>query len=161
MLRRLWTEESVTVTAGSTSITAAGLAPLPVQRPIPIWLGAPSPAALRRVGRVADGWFPQARPGGGLATRSRSSPKAAREVGPDPAHIAFEGRVNYTPGDPDLIAQHAEKWREAGASHLSVNTMAAGLQGVDAHINAISLFASAVDLAPGTGMPSSTTGPRR
>ena len=40
------------------------------------------------------------------------------------------------------MAQHAEKWRDAGASHVSLNTMGAGLQGVDAHINAISLFAS-------------------
>jgi hypothetical protein len=44
--------------------------------------------------------------------------------------------------DPDLVAVHAERWREAGASHISINTMNAGLDGVDAHINAISLFAS-------------------
>jgi probable F420-dependent oxidoreductase len=142
VLRRLWTQESVTFDGRFHHITAAGLAPLPVQRPIPIWLGAFAPSALRRVGRVADGWFPMVRPGGGLADALEIIAEAACEVGRDPSTIGFEGRVNYVPGDPDLMAQHAQKWREAGASHISFNTMGAGLQGVDEHINAISLFAS-------------------
>jgi hypothetical protein len=81
-------------------ITAAGLAPLPVQRPIPIWIGAFAPAALRRVGRIADGWFPMARPGGGLDEALEIVAEGAREVGRDPSTIAFEGRVDYTPGAP-------------------------------------------------------------
>ncbi len=88
----------------STTSTAAGLAPLPVQRPIPIWLGAFAPAALRRVGCVADGWFPMVRPGGGLADALEMIAEAAREVGRDPSTIGFEGRVNYIPDDPDLMA---------------------------------------------------------
>ena len=84
VLRQLWTQESVTVDGRFHHITAAGLAPLPIQRPIPIWIGAFAPAALRRVGRIADGWFPQARPGrgprrgprdgGGGRTRSGARP---------------------------------------------------------------------------------------
>ena len=73
---------------------------------------------------------------------SEEQREGAREVGRDPSTIQFEGRVNYTPDDRDLMALHAERWREAGASHISLNTMGAGLQNVDAHINAISLFAS-------------------
>ena len=142
VLRQLWTQESVTIDGTFHSITAAGLAPLPIQRPIPIWIGASVPAALRRVGRLADGWFPMARPGGTLEDALEIVAEGAREVGRDPSTIQFEGRVNYTPDDPDLMALHAERWREAGASHISLNTMGAGLQNVDAHINAISLFAS-------------------
>jgi alkanesulfonate monooxygenase SsuD/methylene tetrahydromethanopterin reductase-like flavin-dependent oxidoreductase (luciferase family) len=118
------------------------LAPLPIQRPIPIWIGASVPAALRRVGRLADGWFPMVRPGGGLSDALDIVAQAAREVGRDPSTIQFEGRVNYTPDDPDLMVSHAERWREAGASHISLNTMGAGLDGVEAHINAISMFAA-------------------
>jgi probable F420-dependent oxidoreductase len=59
LLRRLWTERSVTHDGKFDRITGAGLAPLPIQRPIPIWLGGMSPVAYERMGRLADGWFPR------------------------------------------------------------------------------------------------------
>lgn len=144
VLRQLWTQESVTVDTRFHHISAAGLAPLPVQRPIPIWVGAFAPAALRRVGRIADGWFPQARPGGGLAEALEIVAEGARAAGRDPSTIAFEGRVDYNAGDPERVAEHAARWREAGASHVSVNTMRAGLEGVEAHIAALSRVAALV-----------------
>ncbi len=137
VLRALWTEKSVTVHGRFHHIEAAGLAPLPVQRPIPIWIGAYAPAALRRVGRVADGWFPQARPGGGLEQALEIIRGGAAEAGRDMSRFQFEGRVEYSTRDHDKMADHARRWREAGASHLSINTMHAGLQGVDAHIAAL------------------------
>jgi probable F420-dependent oxidoreductase len=137
VLRKLWTQESVTVESRFHHITAAGLAPLPVQRPIPIWIGAWAPAALRRVGRIADGWFPQVRPGGGLNEALETIAAGAREADRDPSLIQFEGRVDYTADDPERCVRQADKWRSAGASHLSVNTMAAGCVGVDAHIAAL------------------------
>jgi probable F420-dependent oxidoreductase len=142
VLRQLWTQESVTVDGRFHRITAAGLAPLPLQRPIPIWIGAFAPAALRRVGRLADGWFPQARPGNGLDAALEIVAEGAREVGRDPSTIAFEGRVDFSAGGADRVAEHAGRWREAGASHVSVNTMRAGLEGVDAHIAALTTVAA-------------------
>jgi len=137
VLRSLWTEKSVNAHGRFHHIEAAGLAPLPVQRPIPIWIGAFAPAALRRVGRVADGWFPQARPGGGLEQALATIREGAAEAGRDLSHFQFEGRVEYSTRDHDTMAEHARRWRAAGASHLSINTMHAGLQGVDAHIAAL------------------------
>jgi probable F420-dependent oxidoreductase len=138
VLRALWTQKSVSVDGRFHHIHAAGLAPLPLQRPIPIWIGAFAPAALRRVGRVADGWFPHARPGGGLEPALEIIREGAAEVGRDMSGFCFEGRVEYGVRDLDTLAEHARRWREAGASHLSLITMHAGLEGVDAHINAIS-----------------------
>src|SRR6516225_6966158 len=43
LLRRLWTEESVSFDGAYEKVTGAGVAPLPVQRPIPVWFGAASP----------------------------------------------------------------------------------------------------------------------
>ena len=59
LLRRLWTEPAVTFRGTFDQITGAGLAPMPVQRPIPLWVGAHSPPAYRRAGRLAGGWFTQ------------------------------------------------------------------------------------------------------
>jgi len=52
LMRRLWTEEIVTYQGEHHRVTAAGINPLPVQRPIPIWFGGQSKLALRRTGRV-------------------------------------------------------------------------------------------------------------
>ncbi|MHB8220223.1 MAG: TIGR03619 family F420-dependent LLM class oxidoreductase [Acidimicrobiales bacterium] len=125
LLRRLWNEPSVTYTGAHHTIRGAGIAPLPITRPIPIWLGAMAPAALRRVGRVADGWFPQVRPGAGLEEALEVIAAAAAGAGRDPANIGMEGQVAWTPGDPDRLARHADRWRRAGASHLALNTMGA------------------------------------
>jgi probable F420-dependent oxidoreductase len=144
VLRQLWTQESVTVAGRFETITAAGLAPPPVQRPIPIWIGAWAPAALRRVGRLADGWFPQVRPGGGLSEALETIAQGAREAGRDPASIQFEGRIDYASRDLERMARHAELWRQAGASHLSLNTMGAGCTGVDDHIAALTTVAQAL-----------------
>jgi len=63
LMRSLWTQRTVTHDGTYEHVTAAGLAPLPVQRPIPIWFGGSSPRAYERMGRLADGWFPLVQPG--------------------------------------------------------------------------------------------------
>src|SRR3954454_2497828 len=63
LLRRLFNERAVTHHGRYEKVTGAGIAPLPVQRPIPIWIGGQSDPAYRRAGRLADGWFPQVPPG--------------------------------------------------------------------------------------------------
>ena len=136
LLRRLWTEPSVTFRGRFDRVTGAGLAPLPVQRPIPVWFGAQSERAYRRVGRLADGWFPQVPPGPKLDQARSVVEQAAAEAGRDPARLGMEGRVSWR-DDPGKLAEHAATWREAGATHLSVNTMGAGLRTVDDHLRVL------------------------
>src|ERR1017187_10512250 len=45
LLRALWTSRSVTASGRFDHVTGAGIAPMPVQRPIPIWFGGASPQA--------------------------------------------------------------------------------------------------------------------
>jgi probable F420-dependent oxidoreductase len=147
LLRRLWTERAVTFDGTFDRVTAAGLAPLPVQRPIPIWVGAVAEPALRRVGRLADGWFPQVPPGARLAEAWAVVRTAAREAGRDPEAIGVEGRISWTAdGGIDQLVEHAARWRGAGATHLAINTMSAGLDSVDAHLDVLARAADA--LAP-------------
>jgi probable F420-dependent oxidoreductase len=143
LMRRLWTERSVTFRGRFDRVTGAGLAPLPVQRPIPVWFGGQSPPAYRRIGQLADGWFPQVPPGPDLDEAQRIVTEAAEAAGRDPARIGMEGRVSWR-GDRAKLARAIERWREAGASHVSVNTMGAGLPSVNAHLATLGEVAEVV-----------------
>jgi probable F420-dependent oxidoreductase len=142
LLRRLWTEQSVTFRGTFDQISGAGLAPPPVQRPIPVWVGAQSPPAYRRAGRLADGWFPQMAPGPHLEAARRIVTEAAAQAGRDPASLGMEGRVRWQQ-DQVLLAATIRQWQDAGATHLSVNTMGAGLTTVDDHLAALATAAEA------------------
>ena len=85
LLRALWTTPVVTFEGAFERVIGAGIAPLPIQRPIPVWLGANSVPALRRAGAIADGWFPQRRPGAGVrggSPRQSPLPRSLRDVIP-------------------------------------------------------------------------------
>lgn len=145
VLRALWTQEVVDFHGRWHHITHAGINPLPVQRPIPLWLGGRVEAVVERVGRLADGWFPQFAPDdAGRATIERMH-GYARAAGRDPAEIGVEGRISLAESDPDAWGALAEAWRGLGATHLSVNTMRAGLATPDAHIAAIRQFREAMN----------------
>jgi len=148
LLRRLWTEPSITYHGRFDRITGAGLAPLPVQRPIPVWFGASSPRAYRRAGRLGDGWFPQVPPGPRLDEARRMVEQGAAEAGRDPAGIGMEGRVTWQ-GSPGKLATALGRWRDAGATHASVNTMGAGLASVDEHLAALAAAAEVAQSLPG------------
>ena len=146
LLRRLWTERSVTFEGRHHRVVGAGVAPLPVQRPIPLWIGAASPRAYARVGRLADGWFPMFGPGPRLDEARAVVDEAARDAGRDPASIGMEGRVSWQ-GDLDAVLAAIEAWRQIGATHLTVNTMGAGLTTVDEHLEALEAVADAAGLS--------------
>jgi probable F420-dependent oxidoreductase len=136
VMRRLWTEPSVTLAGRYHTITGAGLAPLPVQRPIPVWFGAASPRAYERAGRLGDGWFPMMAPGPALEEARVAVQRAAVAAGRDPATLGMEGRVDFSRGR-DRVAEELAAWSAAGATHISINTMGAGLGGVDGHLTAL------------------------
>jgi probable F420-dependent oxidoreductase len=143
LMRRLWTEDSVTFEGRFETVTGAGLAPLPIQRPIPIWFGATSPPALRRVGQIADGWFPLFTPGPRLDEALSIIEKAALETGREPETIGMEGFIDLGPGGLDHLEEQVASWRGVRATHVSFNTMKEGLTSVDEHV---ALLAAAADV---------------
>src|SRR3990172_38171 len=108
LMRRLWTEPVIDVRGRWHRVDRAGIKPLPVQRPIPVWMGGGyrstvSPTeraagviepALRRIARIADGWFTHVQPGDDGAEALRRFREHVREAGRDPAAVGLEGRVN-------------------------------------------------------------------
>ena len=155
LLRRLWTERTVTHSGPSERVTGAGIAPLPVQRPIPVWLGAQTERACERVGRLADGWFATVEPGAELDVARAAIDRGARQAGRDPRLIGMESRVSWGPGGADQVADNVARWRVAGATHVGIHTVGAGLATLDDHLRALGAAADALGLRasaqPGPG----------
>jgi probable F420-dependent oxidoreductase len=145
VLRALWTQEVVTYQGRWHTITDAGIKPLPVQRPIPIWFGGGADRVLKRLARVGDGWFPQFRPNeDGRAILSRFH-AYVREAGRDPKEIGIDGPIRLAGIRQKQWGWEATAWRELGATHLTVNTVYGELKFPDGHIDAIRRFKEAID----------------
>ena len=144
VMRKLWTQDLVTYEGQWHKITDAGLNPLPIQRPIPIWFGGSDDRALHRLARLGDGWFPLMEPDDKCRAAIEKIRSYAREVGRDPKNIGIEGRVTFGQSSPQEWARAIEAWKNLGATHVTVNTMKAGLATPAAHIEAIRRFRDAM-----------------
>ncbi len=59
LMRRLWTEDSVTEDAEFATLHDVVIAPKPAQEPhVPIWVAGRKDAAMRRAAEHGDGWLP-------------------------------------------------------------------------------------------------------
>lgn len=58
IMRRCWTEDAVTLAGEFWQLERVTVLPRPVQQPFPLWIGGSSEAAMRRAGRLGDGWIP-------------------------------------------------------------------------------------------------------
>ena len=136
VMRQLWAEDVVSYDGRWHKITEAGLNPLPPKRRIPVWLGGMAPQVLDRVGRIADGWFPFYNPN--LGEQVQKVRQAAEVAGRDPADIGIECMTAL--GDAEQIRGRLESMAGLGVTHTAVVTMNAGLDGPQAHIDALRRF---------------------
>jgi probable F420-dependent oxidoreductase len=152
VLRALWTQDVVHFEGRWDRIIDAGINPLPVQRPIPIWMGGGGSGtnaiepALRRIARVADGWFPQMQPNDDGRATLETVRGYVREAGRDPAAFGVEARGSAASGSPEEWVQRYEAWAELGATHYAVNTMGGGFSSLGEHLQALERFKAAASL---------------
>jgi probable F420-dependent oxidoreductase len=147
LLRELWTQPLVTFNGRWHTVSDAGLNPMPVQRPIPLWFGAKVDVALRRAARLADGWMMT-----GINTPEEAPPfldiieQGLADAGRDRSQFGIEARIPYGSGDKADLGQQARAWEALGVTHLSLNTMRAGLEDPQAHLQAIETFAKVMGI---------------
>jgi probable F420-dependent oxidoreductase len=143
VMRRLWTQELVTFEGRWHRVSDAGIKPLPVQRPIPVWMGGDSDVVIRRAARLADGWttLPSFRPGPAAQPTVDRLHALIREAGRDPARFGIEARMALATLSPDERVVEMAAWRAMrGISHLCVNTMGLGLPSPDEHVRTLERF---------------------
>lgn len=151
LMRELWTKEVVDFHGRWHRIDNAGINPLPVQRPIPVWLGAGSSASplppepvLRRIATISDGWFPNFdphQPGREAIDKLR---ELVRASGRDESAVGIEGRIRMEEKQPEEWVDEVRGWQELGAVSVTVEARRSGLSGVEQHIDAIVRFREAM-----------------
>ena len=147
VMRALWTNDLVTFKGRWHTITDAGINPLPVQRPIPIWFGGYDDRVLRRIGRIGDGWIIA---GGGNTPTQKTTSAVERvkgytqDAGRDPSAMGFEKVIGYGDATVGKGIDTVREWEDAGVTHLSLNTMNSGLATPSDHITAIQRFREAL-----------------
>ena len=173
LLRDLWTTPVVNYSGKFHTVSAAGINPLPVQQPIPLWLGGQSPVVLRRVGRKGDGWFPYYPYFSEDKVREDLDTirETAKAAGRDPDRIGLEGAIYFyderfdmppggrmPPVSIDECVDYANTWKKLGATRFWVTAPWADLgpeetgvrdpdkewSGVDARIAALQAFKDAI-----------------
>src|SRR5215467_9003964 len=147
VLRALWTQPVVDFRGEFHRIDHAGLNPMPIQRPIPVWFGVgsrdhavPPEAALRRIGRLADGWSPNLTPddkGRALVERVNGY---AREAGRDPGRLPLEGRIRLAGQSADGWRKQVDAWKAIGATSVIAEPRGAGLKFPQGHLDVLRRF---------------------
>jgi probable F420-dependent oxidoreductase len=140
LLRELWTKELVDFDGKYHHLSRAGINPLPVQQPVPIWMGGMSEPVLKRAARLADGWFPQFRPGPQASETVERFRGYIREAGRSVDDVGIEGRISVFNTPDEEWGAALDGWRDLGASHVTFNTMTVGLASPQVHIDAIRRF---------------------
>jgi probable F420-dependent oxidoreductase len=148
LLRQLWTEPLVTFDGRFDRIERACINPRP-KRSIPIWIGGFGESAFRRAGRLGDGF-----------TFAGDLDSAIESVARVRHHLGAAGR-SAEPFGTELITSRAktvaqvvetaERWHQAGGTHLSLLTLKLGFDTAAGHIDYVAAAKTALDARFGAG----------
>jgi probable F420-dependent oxidoreductase len=148
VLRALWTQEVVDFNGRWHRIDRAGLNPLPIQRPIPLWMGGGwdrqrrtiVEPVLRRIARIADGWFTHLPANDDGRKGMDAFRRLVQDEGRDPATVPVEGRLPAANSGLEEWKRGIQAFREMGVTSVELNTMGAGYRGLDEHLEALRRF---------------------
>jgi probable F420-dependent oxidoreductase len=144
VMRELWSKRVVEYRGDFHSFDSAGINPEPIQRPIPVWIGAMKEVAVRRAARVGDGWFmyPRQDPGNEAHAMISTYRQAAAEAGREPDNLGVNATVFANQGSgPDEWRSIMEKWERMGVNELTFRTAESDLENIEAHMDAIKKMA--------------------
>jgi probable F420-dependent oxidoreductase len=140
VLRELWTKPLITFQSNEHTIPDAGINPLPVQRPIPIWFGGYADAALQRIARLGDGWISNPISFERLESILQQLRGYIEQAGRDPNQFGIDLRFNVSQTPENSWGHEVERAAKLGVTHVCVGTMDAGFTRLDQHLDAVRRF---------------------
>jgi len=123
VLKKLWCDDLVTYQGRFHQFTEVNITPRPVQRPIPVWFGGSSDAAVKRAAQIGDGWMPIMAPDHEAEANLEQLRNHLSDCGRDPSAFGIEGWLRMDKADPDEWSVAAEGWRKLGADIVMLYPM--------------------------------------
>jgi probable F420-dependent oxidoreductase len=140
VMRELWTKRLVTFKGQYHTLDDVGIKPMPVQQPIPIWMGGMADVVLRRAARLADGYLPNATSPEQCKPLLDTIRQYVVDEGRNPDNFGINARINLNRVEDRQLAADIQGWRDLNVSHLAVNTMGMGFTTLQQHLDAIQRF---------------------
>ena len=126
LLNQLWTNPVVFFEGEFESVRHAGINPLPIQQPIPIWFGGSADPVLNRAAQLGQGWIPIGNPGPETITQLKKLKEYLTLEGRSTNQFGIEAWIRFGNGNPDNWIETAKLWDELGATHLTFYTSGQG-----------------------------------
>ena len=135
LLRRYWSEESVSANSQFYQFEAIAMEPKPPQgRKLPIWIGGSADATMKRVGELGDGWLAtsQMRDAEVVASKSKIL-EYVEAAGRDVSAIGFQMMLDTPPrdeagkgfyADKEKVFAAAERIKGFGFDWMAINMTA-------------------------------------
>ncbi|HLX38566.1 MAG TPA: LLM class F420-dependent oxidoreductase [Candidatus Binataceae bacterium] len=115
-MRVLWTQPEASYSGDLVKFPALRCDPKPIQKNIPVLLGARGPKAIERVIRYCDGWVPIAGRPASFKRDIDEFKRVAKERGRDPESFEISGFVG--PGEDGVSSEDLKLYKEAGVHRL-------------------------------------------
>ena len=136
VIKALWTQQEITFDGRFYRLANETMAPKPVQRPLPIWMGVGHPDAIRRAARIADGWMGSG--GSRIADFAASVPilkEALAERGRDPNNFPISKRLFMAVDErPEVARRELLRWF-TDVYHNPPGTDASGIHGTPEQVH--------------------------
>ena len=142
LMRALWADDWAEYHGTYHDIAGATLGITPIQRPIPVWLGGASDAALNRAGRIGNGWLATARHEH-LEEQVGKIRTAAEAAGRNPGDVGIQGRIFINNKTPKQLKAEVDRWQAVNASHIDIR---------DDNLQPADHLAKAVEFCQQTGL---------
>lgn len=140
LLQQLWTKPLVEFEGQFHKISDAGINPLPVQQPIPLWFGGYADVTYRRIAKYGVGWFPGSQSPASARPKVDQIRKYMADAGRDPDTLGLDPWISASKAGPDQWLATAREWQSIGATHVAIDTMRCGYESLDQHLQTVTQF---------------------